>query len=149
LGLRAVYESSVTVTGMIDSVEDLDLATWPMIVRPAEPAIARLNGTSPICPKHGGRTTRKALNQYGMCPSCWRVWSAHERVVQLEDVTPEAIASIREQARRGRYNNREKIWVLPALDTLAREANRKHPVEGKTWGIALVAYLLTHKELQP
>jgi len=129
---------------MIETVEDLDLATWPMIVRPADIAIARLNGTSPICPKHGGKTTRKALNQYGMCPSCWRTWSAHERRAQPEDVTPEAAAGVREQARRGRYNNREKTWVSPALSTLAREANRRHPIEGKEYGIALIAYILTH-----
>jgi hypothetical protein len=131
---------------VIDTVGQLDLATWPFIVRPADEAIRRLNGSPPTCPKHGGRTNRKSLDQYGMCPSCWRTWTAHERRVTTEDVTPEARAAIREQAHRGRYNAREKTWVSPALDTLAREANRAHPVEGKQYDIALIAYLLTHPD---
>ncbi len=138
---------------MIEDVDQLDLATWPLILRPADVYIDRLN-QAPYCPKCGKRTTWKACKEHGMCPKCLRVWTF--RAVTPDDVLPHHANKIRWLNHQGRQNAREKTTVSASLEIITRELN-KDPgkggvdcrIAGKVWTIHAVAYVLANRGFLP
>jgi len=111
----------------------------------------RLN-EAPWCPKCGKKTTWKARAEHGMCPVCHRRWTIEARTVSIQDVRQHHVVFIRYrhwQGRRAKGNHWSSTGVL---EKIVRELNRPatgsevdYRVEGKNWGLALVAYIVSSK----
>lgn len=120
----------------IDAVttrQELDRLTYPAILRPWRLAAQRLT-EKPWCPKCFKRTSYKAIQELGMCPSCERRWHAFT----VEEVVEFLLAS-----RPSAVDRCCELWVEYARsDKVAAAMRREHPIQGYEWDTRLVHAVL-------